>query len=164
MNKKSKSLKRGVVSGMIDNASPGGMCRNEMMERIKSDEGYRDRVYIDTVGVPTLGWGHALHEGSHVPLAVSELFFKNDFDKAEADADWLLECRNIVLNNVRRYVIINMVFNLGKRGVSNFKKMFDALQSEDYEEAARQMLDSKWAGQVGKRSTYLAELMRKGES
>ncbi len=142
-----------------------GFTRDQMKDFIKRDEGYRESVYIDSVGVPTLGWGHALHESSFVPKEVCEIFFEHDFKRAEYQADKLLNDHGVSLNSIRRFVILNMIFNMGSAGVRRFKKMWQALQQSppDYAEAARQMLDSKWAGQVGKRSTYLAELMERGK-
>ena len=67
------------------------------------------------------------------------------------------------INDCRKRVILNMAFNLGVAGVLSFKKMWLALEREDYVEASHQMLDSKWAEQVGHRATRLAETMRIGE-
>ena len=53
-----------------------------------------------------------------------------------------------------------MVFQLGKTGVSKFKKMLKALKKKDYKEAANQMLDSKWHTQTPERAEGLASLMR----
>lgn len=139
------------------------MKKSEMITLIKRDEGYRESVYIDSVGVPTLGWGHALHVNSFVPPEVCELFFEHDFKRIVYQAERFFKKYELSLNSVRQFVIINMMFNMGYNGVTKFKNMIAALQERDYEEAAVQMLDSKWAGQVGNRSTYLACLMRVGK-
>jgi lysozyme len=55
-----------------------------------------------------------------------------------------------------------MVFNLGIRGFSRFKWMINCLTRGDYECAAEEMLNSKWAAQVGKRVYELSEMMRRG--
>ena len=55
-----------------------------------------------------------------------------------------------------------MMFNLGKTRLSKFVKMRDAIEDHDYNRAAKEMLDSKWADQVGNRAVELAELMRGG--
>ena len=57
-------------------------------------------------------------------------------------------------------VIIEMVFQLGKRGVSRFAKMWEALGNQDYDEAANQMLDSRWHKQTKSRAESLATIMR----
>lgn len=140
-----------------------GFSRDEMRDLIRRDEGYRDRVYLDTVGVPTLGWGHALHVGSKVPKEVSEIFFEEDYTRAEESAKKLIVEHDAKVNNVRRFIITNMVFNMGYEGVKRFKKMWAALAKKDYTEAANQMLDSKWAKQVARRAIYLSQLMERGK-
>ena len=55
-----------------------------------------------------------------------------------------------------------MVFNLGINRFMGFKNMLRAAKEANYEEAARQMLDSRWATQVGARATKLATAMRSG--
>ena len=57
-------------------------------------------------------------------------------------------------------VIVEMVFQLGKGGVSKFKKMWEALAKEDYTEAANQMVDSRWHKQTKSRAESLATIMR----
>jgi len=56
-----------------------------------------------------------------------------------------------------------MAYNLGVLGVMGFQRMWAAIYAKDYEEAARQMLNSKWSKQVGRRAVELAKIMRTGE-
>ena len=63
------------------------------------------------------------------------------------------------LSETRQAVLLDMCFNLGITRFLQFKMMLTALEMEEYEEAAKEMLDSKWAKQVGKRSVRLAEMM-----
>jgi lysozyme len=44
-----------------------------------------------------------------------------------------------------------------------FSNMWDAIEDEDWDEASDQMLDSRWAKQVGRRAHRLADAMRTGE-
>jgi lysozyme len=74
----------------------------------------------------------------------------------------LVSVRSIQVDDVRFAVITDMMFNLGYKGLSKFKNMLAALQSEDYVTAAREMLNSKWRTQVGKRAEKLAEMMETG--
>ena len=66
------------------------------------------------------------------------------------------------LNEVRKNVLIEMVFQLGKTGVSKFVKMKAALGKEDYHEAANQMILSRWYEQTTTRCVTLAGMMRNG--
>ena len=66
------------------------------------------------------------------------------------------------LKKARQDVLINMVFNLGLTGFSTFKKMIRAIRHGMMDEAAQEMLNSKWASQVGHRATELALQMQTG--
>ncbi|MFQ5421037.1 MAG: hypothetical protein ACE5EY_11830, partial [Anaerolineae bacterium] len=57
---------------------------------------------------------------------------------------------------------INMAFNLGRTRLARFGKMWAAIHIGDYALAAEEMLDSRWARQVGERAHRLAEMMRDG--
>jgi lysozyme len=56
-----------------------------------------------------------------------------------------------------------MIFNLGLYGVLGFKRMLAALREKDYLKASKEMLDSKWAKQVGYRAKKLASIMALGK-
>ena len=49
-----------------------------------------------------------------------------------------------------------MVFNMGMEGVKRFKKMIKAISEGDDERVVIEMLDSRWARQVGNRANELA--------
>ena len=57
-------------------------------------------------------------------------------------------------------ILVEMSYQLGVNGVLKFKKMWGALKNEDYTEASKQMLDSRWAIQTPNRAKKLAEMMR----
>ena len=57
------------------------------------------------------------------------------------------------------HVVVEMVFQLGKTGVSKFRKMWKALSNGDKQEAASQMKDSRWHSQTPVRCEALAEIV-----
>ena len=136
----------------------------ELKYRIKEHEGFRDTVYYDHLGNATVGWGHLVTSddnftsGVTYPEEVLEQVFEQDFAKAKEGADEL--CQGLPINYIARGVIIEMCFQLGKTGVSKFKKMFAALQTEDYTTASEEMLDSKWYEQTPVRAKSLSYVMR----
>jgi len=67
------------------------------------------------------------------------------------------------LNPVRQRILTDMAFNMGGVKLGQFRNFHDALEQGNYESAAKQMLASKWAKQVGNRATSLAEQMRTGK-
>ena len=136
----------------------------KIKEIIKKHEGFRDQVYVDTLGYRTIGYGHKVldtdpfKDGEVYPQEMLEKVFNEDFAKAKEGADRLLDHLDPPEDAVN--VIISMVFQLGEAGVSKFKNMFVALENEDYSEAAAQMLDSRWHIQTPSRCQELANIMR----
>ena len=59
------------------------MTYDQIADMIKRHEGGPHNVYLDSVGVPTCGWGHALHVGSEVPVYIADKFFYLDLMKAQ---------------------------------------------------------------------------------
>jgi lysozyme len=135
------------------------VTRGEYVDLLKMDEGFRAEVYLDTEGIPTCGWGHALHIGSPVSLRICELFFEADLERVERDFAAL---KLPEMDSVRAYIVRCMLFQMGLKGVRGFKKFLAALRKNDWTEASLQMLDSKWANQTPKRARRLAFMMLTG--
>ena len=70
---------------------------------------------------------------------------------------------NRIINEIRQRIIIDMAFNMGVPRLGKFKKMWKAIEEENFEEAKIQMLDSRWANQVGNRAVRLSNAMETGE-
>ena len=66
------------------------------------------------------------------------------------------------LSEARQRVLVNMCFNLGLSRLMGFKKFLTAVEAGEWETAGVEMLDSKWAEQVGPRSTRLRDLLLEG--
>jgi lysozyme len=128
--------------------------------QLRRDEGTRSIAYQDTRGHWTVGIGHNLE--TPLPAAVIDLLFQYDV-LAATEAAILVTPTWAQLTPVRQGVLVNMAFNLGQAGLAAFKMMFRALAQGDYAGAAREMLDSTWATQVGDRATRLARQMATGE-
>lgn len=137
------------------------MNTTTLEQQLIRHEGWRNRPYEDSVGVITIGVGHNL-EAKPVSDELIMLWLKDDIAEAVSSLFdqhfWVAS-----IDVVRREVFINMVFNLGIRRFSGFRKMLKAAKEGDWEEASRQALDSKWASQVGGRATELAEQLRTGK-
>jgi len=132
-----------------------------IQEFIKNNEGYRGEVYIDSAGIPTGGWGHAFIEGSRLSLHVCMELFAADFQEA------MLRFRqlNLPAYGPRKMVLVDMIFNMGVGGVLTFEKMLSAIGRGDYVEAARQILDSKYARlDCPARAIRNAKIMETGET
>ena len=141
-----------------------------LMARIKKHESLRLSVYDDATGkpivpgsvvkgIPTIGFGRNLKRGITENEAVYLL--TNDVDTVISEVrralPWVKD-----LDHARWSVIMELGFNLGVPGLLEFKRTLASVKAGDYETAAVQMLESKWADQVGKRAITLAEIMRSG--
>jgi lysozyme len=97
-----------------------------------------------------------------ITRAEAEILLENDIDTAILACvkafPWFVE-----LDPVRARVVANMMFNMGPKTLSGFKRTLDAIARKDYENAAIYMLQSKWASQVGNRAVRLAKDMKTGE-
>ena len=135
----------------------------DLKSRIKKHEGFLSKVYLDILGKATIGYGHLLTEeddfveGVIYDKDILESLFEKDFNKAVQGAEELL--KDYTVAPLAREVIIEMVFQLGKTGVSKFKNMFAALKEYDYTRAAKEMLNSAWYRQTPSRCEELAKLM-----
>lgn len=132
-----------------------------LREHVKRDEGLRLKPYVDTVGKITIGYGRNLSDNGITQLEAAEML-DQDLQRHVSD---LLRMFPFVLglDSVRQIVLANMAFNMGMPTLSSFRKMWQAIKSQDFEEAARQMLDSDWSAQVGDRAHRLASAMATGQ-
>ena len=137
---------------------------NELKERIKKHEGFRDVIYKDSLGFATIGYGHLVLptddfvEGQQYSKEVLDAVFDKDFQNAQDNANKLIG--DIPLVYQAKEVICEMVFQLGIGGVSKFKNMWKALEDGDYYTASQEMLDSRWAKQTPSRAEELSNIMK----
>jgi len=141
----------------------------ELMTRIKLHEGLRLLPYEDSLGKLTIGFGHRVTKPEEklyaegITQGMADEIFERDFAKAAAQALSISGSKTwAALDNARRGVIIEMCFQLGMGGVLKFKRMWQALDTLDYDAAAAEMLDSLWHKQTPKRCKLLANIMKEG--
>ena len=125
------------------------------------DEGSRSTVYDCPAGKRTIGVGRNLEDNGLSEDEISMLL-ENDIENCRKQ---LLEHVPVFefMNDSRQRVLLNMCFNMGIAGLKKFKRMFAALAGKDFSAASREMMDSRWAEQVGKRADRLSKMMREGE-
>ena len=146
------------------------MNKEKLIEELIIDEGCIDKVYADHLGFLTLGVGHLILDTDKefkldIGTPVSEERIKeclyNDIDIVCAELDRNMPWWN-ELDETRQRVLANMCFNLGCPRLKNFKNFLAALEAGDFETAGEEMMDSKWATQVGDRAVRLQEKMLHG--
>jgi lysozyme len=135
---------------------------------IRLHEGERLEPYKDSLGYWTIGVGHLIdaRKGGSllgvpaIPLTSeqSATLLKTDVEAHRADLlralPWVA-----MLSDVRQAVLLDMAFNLGVGGLLGFKNTLSMVRAGDYVGAAKGMLQSKWASQVGPRAIRLSRMM-----
>jgi len=137
-----------------------------LMNRIKAQlvrhEGLRLKPYRCTAGKLTIGIGRNLDDRG-ISQKEAYMLLENDIQNCEKQLmDEIPEVYNKI-DEVRQSVLLNMCFNLGIKGLLEFKNTLAFIDAGDWERAANGMLASKWAKQVGMRAIELSEMMRKGK-
>jgi len=134
---------------------------DRLIAQLKVHEGVRDKVYLDTEGIETIGVGRNLKDKG---LSEDEIDYllQNDISEFKSGVQDTWSWWDS-LDDVRQRVVVDMAFNMCLGGLSKFKKTLGHIEAGEYEEAASEMLNSRWAEQVGRRANTLSEMMRTGE-
>ena len=135
-----------------------------LVEILKVNEGLRLTPYLCSAGKLTIGYGHtgpSVVEGLKWTKAHAEHVLLNDARNAAADLDWHLNWWR-GLNDERQEALCDMCFNLGIARLKGFQKMLAALRRGQWQEAAVQCLDSRYARQVGNRAKRNAFVFEHG--
>jgi len=155
--------------------------RDELVKMIAIHEGIVLNVYQDHLGINTVGIGRNLDDRG---IADGELLFMNKtiddiYDNGLTQEEAYYLCMNDIaivekellaskpivnrLNAVRQMILIDMAFNMGVPRLMQFKNMWLAIEKVNYLLACEEMIDSRWAGQVGSRAMKLSVAMKNGE-
>lgn len=132
-------------------------------QQLMLDEGFRPRVYLDTKGNPTIGYGTRCRAGDFpygVDQQTAKLLMEKQLlpnRKALDGFTWFSD-----LNGPRQDVIENMAYNMGISKLLTFKNMIRDVQCGMFNSAALEMLNSDWHSQVGPRAVRLAHVMASG--
>ena len=128
-----------------------------LLDKIKEHEGFRSKVYQCTQGYDTIGYGFAIKDLElDEDIAEQILIKKLDSlqERIESKFNWFDNSPQEVKD-----VVVNMCYQLGVSGFSKFKKTIYLLETEQYEEASVEMLDSLWAKQTPNRAKELSEIL-----
>lgn len=139
---------------MIDDA----MTRTEAL--IAREEGFRMKPYRCTAGKLTIGFGWNLDAG--ITRAQALVIMRSQIDdireSLKAKFPWFAG-----LSEARQAVLISMGFQMGLAGLYGFKNTLKFVGSGNFDQAANNMLASKWAKQTPARARRAAQMMRTGE-
>jgi len=134
-----------------------------LREQLKIDEGVKYEIYKDHLGYPTFGIGHLITEndpehgepnGKEISEDRVNEVFATDVAKFVSESKILFPDLD-ELPDVAQQVIVNMAFNMGRPRLSKFKNFIAGVNDRDWTKAAEEMMDSRWATQVGDRAIRL---------
>jgi lysozyme len=133
---------------------------DEIAEALKREEGFSAHAYLCSENRLTIGYGRNVDElgGIGISPDEAELLLRNDIDRTIAECEqweWFGD-----LQPAQQSVLIQLCFQLGYPRLTKFKRMLAALAEQDYDTAADELLDSRFAEQVPRRANRLAEQMR----
>ena len=148
--------------------------RAHYIEKLIKHEGIVLNVYKDSLGIDTIGIGRNLEDRGITQEELDDLdipsiteedavyLATNDIEIVEEELCRAHSCIE-ELDAVRQLVVMDMAFNMGVPRLCKFKKMWAAIYDGDYNTAAVEMLDSRWATQVGTRAIKLSKAMEEGK-
>jgi lysozyme len=134
---------------------------NKLIEQLKIHEGMKLKPYKCTAGKLTIGIGRNLED-----VGISEdeasMLLRHDIQEATRQLlhafPWMGD-----FNDARISAMINFTFNVGIGTVKKFENTLSYMQSGDWDKAADEMMDSRWARQVGNRALEVTEQIRTGK-
>lgn len=140
--------------------------KNEWMDEMSlvdlliKHEGIKLKPYLCSAGRMTIGVGRNIED---VGITEEEAFYllENDIKRCIREAKTFSWFDG--LSVVRQNVILSMIFNMGLKRFSQFKRMIALIEKEDFEGVSHEMLSSVWASQVKKRAVELANMMKEGK-
>jgi GH24 family phage-related lysozyme (muramidase) len=141
---------------------------DQLRKELEVDEGVKYEIYNDHLGYPTFGIGHLVIDtdpeyGEEVGTPVSEDRVAEAFDKDVTTV--IADCEVLYpdfdeLPEECQLIIANMMFNMGRPRLKQFKGMKRGVDSRDWNAAADEMIDSNWYRQVPNRAGRLVKRMR----
>ena len=139
------------------------MRHKQIVADLKRHEGLKLHAYQDHLGYWTIGYGRLIDKarGGGISKDEAEMLLEHDIDRV---ASRLQNERGFRLapDSVKR-ALVHMGFQLGTAGLLGFRRMWAALERRDYEQAAEEALDSRWAEQTPNRAAEVAKWIKQGE-
>ena len=135
---------------------------SKLVAQLKRHEGVKSHAYTCTANMITVGVGRNIDENGGIGLSDDEINYllENDIKRCKQELislSWFTD-----LDSVRQDALVNLCFNLGLTRLMGFKNAMAAMAEGDYERAADEFYDSRWAKQVKSRADEVCEMIRTG--
>lgn len=135
-----------------------------LTEQLIRHEGLRLKLYKCPAGKISIGVGRNIQDRG-ITRSEAMYMLAHDIASATVDLKRVMAAYHIpewMVSPPRKDALINVAFNIGRRSLIGFRKMWGAIHAENWDEAAKELLDSKYASDVGDRAVELAEQIRTG--
>ena len=130
---------------------------SDLLKAVKLSEGFRDRVYKDTLGIDTIGYGFAIKD-LVLDEDISEMILRRKLDSLIDRANKRFKfLKDLPIK--AQDVIYEMCYQMEISGVSKFKKTLLYLENHEFKMASKEMLDSRWARQTPNRAKKLSDII-----
>ena len=126
-----------------------------LIDQIKKHEGFKPTVYEDTEGYDTIGYGFAIKD-LYLSKGIAELILREKLNNLTLTIGKKFEWFDDSPDPIKD-AVTNMCYQMGVSGFSKFKKTIYYLETEQYEEASTECLDSLWAKQTPNRAKEVSE-------
>ena len=135
---------------------------SKLSDQLRIHEGVRSHAYKCSANMITVGVGRNIDENGGLGLSDDEIDYllENDIKRCKQELitlPWFSQ-----IDSVRQDALINMCFNLGMTRLLGFKNALTAMSVGDYDTAADEFMDSRWATQVGYRAEDVCTMIRTG--
>lgn len=139
----------------------GPSLRDAMFKLLIKHEGLKLKAYLCPQEKLTIGVGRNI-EDLGISKSEALILLVNDIERVQAEAKEHIVCYEL-LDDVRKSVVLSMLFNLGLPRFLKFKNFISHLNNGDFTSAAEELKTSLWYQQVGVRGEDLYEMMLSGQ-
>ena len=134
------------------------MNLDRLKSTLKKHEGEKLEMYQCSMGYRTIGVGHNL-DAKGISPAVAALMLEEDIQDAIVDLEKNISGFKEMPEPVQE-ALVNLCFNMGIPRLLQFKKTLAYLREGKYKKASNELLDSRYANQVGYRAVEVAQMIR----
>jgi len=136
---------------------------SRIIEMLRKHESVETHAYECSANKITVGVGRNIDKDGGIGLSNDEIDYllANDIKRVNGELQRSFDWFN-ALDQVRKDAMIDLCFNIGLPRMKGFKKALAAMDGADYDTAATEFLDSRWAKQVGSRSVTITDMVRSG--
>jgi lysozyme len=128
--------------------------------QLKIDEGVRLKPYVDSAGKFTIGCGRNLTDDG-ISDAEMEVLLANDVNDAAVVAASTFNF-DATISDERKAALCNLAFNLGEHTLSTFTTFIGLVLARDWNGAADDLVQTRYATEVGPRAQRICDKLRSG--